>query len=151
MQKKNQNHATHLARFFLLKSTMQKRTKKQFPENIMVKCNPGIGNPVDHLQGSLGPPGPKTLKKSEKKSPRASGHAVPRKTEKISKKKGLSRPFQDFFQTRSRDFFETFSGLSRVSRAPGDLFFRFLQGFWARRAQKTSENGQLGSLSGEIA
>ena len=76
--------------------------------------------PVDHLQGSLGPSGPEIRKKSEKVSrglrpgtPRESGKS-PRKS--LGKSlEGPERLFRDFFQTlggsRPREtFFQTFPG-----------------------------------------
>ena len=83
--------------------------------------------PVDHLQGSLGPSGLETPKKSEKRLP-ASGPGPPESLEKVSKKsfRDLSRLFPD-----SRDFFETFFqtlGGFR-GRRPQETFFRLFWGF----------------------
>ena len=57
--------------------------------------------PVDHLQGPLGPSGPETPKKSEKVSG-ASGPRTPESLEKVSKSqtgKGLEKVPKDFFET----------------------------------------------------
>ena len=89
--------------------------------------------PSDELQESLGPEIPK---KSEKKSPGASGPGVPKSLEKVSKKsrtdtfEALSRLFELF-----RDFFQTFGDPG--ARGPGRLFFGLFWGFRARRARET--------------
>ena len=87
------------------------------------KCFLNIWEPVDHLQGSLGPSGPETLKKSES----LPGPEPPRVWKKS--RKSLSGPFRDFFQTR-----QTFSRLFPDSRGvPGpearETFFRLFRGF----------------------
>ena len=76
-------------------------------------------DPVDHLQGSLGPSGPETPTKSEKSLPGLRPRGPPRESGK-----SLEKVF--------RDLFETFSRLSRLFRdffpdspAPGDFFQTF--------------------------
>ena len=99
------------------------------------KIRPDRGRePVGHLQGSLGPSGPETPKKSEKNSEK--GLLAPRPLESgRSLKKAFSGPFRDFFQT-----LETFSRLFPDPRgarpeALGD-FFQIFSGFRARIARR---------------
>ena len=75
-----------------------------------------LWEPVDHLQGSLGPSGPETPKKSEK--------SLPESLEKVSKKSGESGKS---LEKVPKDFFETFSRLSGGPGAggPGRLFSDF--------------------------
>ena len=93
-----------------------------------------LWEPVDHLQGLSGPPGPKP-RKSLKKFSRGPQPRAPPRVWKRSRKSlfgtfsRLSRPFQDLFQTLGGP------------RAPGD-FFETFSGFRARRARETPVNGQ---------
>ena len=80
--------------------------------------------PVDHLQGSLGPSGPETPKKSEKSLPGPPAPGPPESLEKVSKKSGESGKS---LEKVPKDFFETFSRLSGGPGAggPGRLFSDF--------------------------
>ena len=79
--------------------------------------------PVDHLQGSLGPSGPETPKKSEKRLPRESG-------------KSLEKSFLDLFRSFGFVGLHPLPRLFADSRgvpASGDFFSDFSK-FQARRA-----------------
>ena len=80
--------------------------------------------PVDHLQGSLGPSEPKTPKKSEKKSLGASSPRTPESLEKVSSGKSLKKVPKDFFETFSR-----LSGGGSRGWRPRETCFRLCWGF----------------------
>ena len=90
----------------------------------------GVGwEPLDELQESLGPSGPETPKKSEKRLP---GPPASKKVWKKSRTYICKTSFQTF-----RTFFETFSRLFGArGRRRRSLFSDFL-GFRARRAWET--------------
>ena len=92
-----------------------------------------IWEPVGHLQGSLRPSGPETPKKSEKKSPGASGPRTPR----VWKRSRKSPESLEIVSKRSR---ETLGGVPGPE-APGD-FLQTFSGFRAQRARETPVNGQ---------
>ena len=127
------------------KFTLKKFTSQNSPFKIQPRNREKLftlhWEPVDHLQGSLGPSGPETPKKSEKKSPGASGPGTPRESGKSLEKSGESGKS---LEKVPKDFFETFSRLSGGPGAggPGRLFSDFFGVSRARRARETPVNGQ---------
>ena len=99
--------------------------------------------PVDHLQGSLGPSGPeRPPKKSEKSLPGPPAPGPPRVWKKARKSlESLEKVSKRSRKTFSRDFFQDFRGVR--GRRPRETFFSDFFGVsQARRARETPVNGQ---------